>query len=692
MKKIFSILWGICVTILSTVSCTYAYTQEQQEAYLWAYKYNITTQPTIEKAKMNGNLTRQAFAKMVVNYLENVVWINQTSLASCNFPDENKITNNLKPYARKTCTLNIMWTNWKNFNPTNSLSRAQLWTVLSRILWWDKNDTSGKNYYIYHLNKLKEFWIMNKIDNPQTYAKRWDVLIMLKRLYEQFGSNINMNNNKIPTNTNTSSNNKQYLTQEEVQKLIEKEEWLKKGSLDSRWYECSWEECNYEFEYSDNWKKYIYYRDNTALWKIRKVQDLWVNSAENVALKDAKVSRDEVSIEQSFSSNWYIIVIETENNVFVYTMSLDSKIENKKILITKNKALETILKETNLTQYQSNIGKGNKEICSLSYSFFDDKHDMYQCSFSYWWKEYTSYINAKDWTFIPIKKTASAIQYWNSVTWKENVVISEQYSYIDSDEARELLVKKYNIKESGYWIMKKWEGKNAIYVYTVLGSNDNSAEYYIDAINWTKMNSKDDIISTIAKDSGVSKDIIKNSKKSFEESESMNDIVEISYPDIKTDEVVSIYSFNNQWITYTYKVRNIDWKILDSEKESDIWEDKASEIAKQAILNKYTVELKDEYEKYNWSRAYIWYQSSATSDEYFRIPSEPLYVICFTDNTEKNMYRVTIKPNGNVTSIDKISVEEMGFLSAIYYVMWYSMDEINELKDKPLEIWWSLSL
>ena len=58
---------------LSTVSCTLAYTQEQIDAYKWAYKYGITTQPTIEQAKMNSTLTRQAFAKMVVSYLENVV-------------------------------------------------------------------------------------------------------------------------------------------------------------------------------------------------------------------------------------------------------------------------------------------------------------------------------------------------------------------------------------------------------------------------------------------------------------------------------------------------------------------------------------------------------------------------------------------------------------------------------------------
>ena len=193
MKKILSILWGISILTLSTISYMFAYTQEQQEAYQWAYKYWITTQPTIESANLNGNVTRQAFAKMVVNYLEKAVWIRQSASNSCYFPDESKITNDLKPYTKKTCAYNIMWSNWKNFNPTQPVDRAQLWTVLSRVLWWDEYNANGKQYYIYHLNALKQNGLMNKIDNPNAYAKRWDVLIMLKRIYEKFGSNVSMN-------------------------------------------------------------------------------------------------------------------------------------------------------------------------------------------------------------------------------------------------------------------------------------------------------------------------------------------------------------------------------------------------------------------------------------------------------------------------------------------------------------------
>lgn len=180
---------------MSTVSFTSAYTQEQIEAYQWAYKYNLTTQPTIEGARMNSPLTRQAFAKMVVNYLENVVWVNQSTSNSCYFLDEGKITNDLIPYTKKTCAYQIMWFDWKNFNPTQIVDRAQLWTVFSRILWWNSHNVDGKWYYIYHVNALQDVGIMNNISNVLgTPAKRWDVLIMFKRMYEKFGSDVYLNN------------------------------------------------------------------------------------------------------------------------------------------------------------------------------------------------------------------------------------------------------------------------------------------------------------------------------------------------------------------------------------------------------------------------------------------------------------------------------------------------------------------
>ena len=217
MKKVFSVLWGIVVTALSTVSCTFAFTQEQQEAYQWAYKYWLTTQPTIESARMYSPLTRQAFSKMIVNYLENVAWIKQPISDSCYFVDEQKIIDNLIPYTKKTCAYKIMWADWKSFKPTDSVDRAQLWTVFSRILWWDEYNNTWKWYYIYHLNALKFNWIMNNINNPAgSYAKRWDVMIMFKRMHERFGSNVYLNGlqaNAYSTQfLNQLSQNNEYIT------------------------------------------------------------------------------------------------------------------------------------------------------------------------------------------------------------------------------------------------------------------------------------------------------------------------------------------------------------------------------------------------------------------------------------------------------------------------------------------------
>lgn len=198
MKKIFIILWGLSVIALSVISCTFAYTQEQHEAYQWAYQNKITTQSNIQSANLNWKITRQALSKMIVNYLENVAGVKWSQLNFCTFTDEGKITNDLKYYTKKVCAYKIMWTNKSTFKPTQPVSRAQLWTVLSRILWGNEYDSEGKWYYVYHLNALKQKWVMGNIKDPKDYVTRWDVLIMLKKMSEGFGTKVYLNWNSIP--------------------------------------------------------------------------------------------------------------------------------------------------------------------------------------------------------------------------------------------------------------------------------------------------------------------------------------------------------------------------------------------------------------------------------------------------------------------------------------------------------------
>jgi hypothetical protein len=50
-----------------------SYTAEQQSAYNYAYDQKITTASSIEKANMDGQLTRIAMAKMISNFAINVL-------------------------------------------------------------------------------------------------------------------------------------------------------------------------------------------------------------------------------------------------------------------------------------------------------------------------------------------------------------------------------------------------------------------------------------------------------------------------------------------------------------------------------------------------------------------------------------------------------------------------------------------
>ena len=256
MNKIFSLLWGISIVALSAISCTFAYTQEQQEAYQWAYKYGITTQPTIEAANLNWNLTRQAFAKMVVNYLENVVWVKQATSNSCYFPDESKITNDLKPYAKKACTYQIMWKNGSAFKPTDIVDRAQLWTVFSRILWGDRHDVGGKWYYIYHVNALKDAGIMNDISNVSGVpAKRWDVMLMFKRTYEKFGSNIYLNSWSQASKTTVQTNKTATQTGKTISQTSSKSE-----DSDNEYVSSMYNNSNVIYTWKDGTKYYYDYK------------------------------------------------------------------------------------------------------------------------------------------------------------------------------------------------------------------------------------------------------------------------------------------------------------------------------------------------------------------------------------------------------------------------------------------------
>ena len=60
---------------------------ELQSAYEYAYNIGITTQPTQEKADLQGTLIRSHMAKMMVNYAIEVLGKTPDTSKNCTFSD-----------------------------------------------------------------------------------------------------------------------------------------------------------------------------------------------------------------------------------------------------------------------------------------------------------------------------------------------------------------------------------------------------------------------------------------------------------------------------------------------------------------------------------------------------------------------------------------------------------------------------
>ena len=179
MKKLW--IFILLVSIFSILNYAFAetYTQELQTAYNWAYSKWITTQSGIDNANMKGKITREEMAKMISNYAVNLLLKTPDTTKSCYFLDSN-INPDLVEYVTESCQLWLMGQWVVSFRPKDSVTRAEFWTVLSRALWWDKNEW-WNTYYENHLKALKGEWIMNNISSPMNEEIRWYVMLMLMR-------------------------------------------------------------------------------------------------------------------------------------------------------------------------------------------------------------------------------------------------------------------------------------------------------------------------------------------------------------------------------------------------------------------------------------------------------------------------------------------------------------------------------
>ena len=175
-----------------------SHSNEQKWAYLYSYTYGITTQCPIQSANLDWYLIRSHFAKMISEFAVNVLGNKPEKWKEwCDkFDDIGKLSDELRGFVITACELWLMWLepDWvtpsKSFNPGNNVTRAQFGTVFSRLLFGDMynvkdEDASTEKWSRYkgHLQALKRYWIMTKIDGdrPNYLERRGRVMIMLQR-------------------------------------------------------------------------------------------------------------------------------------------------------------------------------------------------------------------------------------------------------------------------------------------------------------------------------------------------------------------------------------------------------------------------------------------------------------------------------------------------------------------------------
>jgi hypothetical protein len=133
---------------------------------------------------MDISLTRIQMAKMLSNYAINVLWqVPDVSKWTVKFSDVTDKTNKQYDYAvTKAYQLWIMWQNVKSnkFRPNDEVTRAEFATALSRMIYNVEDWKGSTRYYVPHIMKLYNEWIINKA-NPKLKEKRWYVMLMLMR-------------------------------------------------------------------------------------------------------------------------------------------------------------------------------------------------------------------------------------------------------------------------------------------------------------------------------------------------------------------------------------------------------------------------------------------------------------------------------------------------------------------------------
>ena len=161
------------------------FSDEQNQAYIWACEKDITTIRVVEKARLNDPLTRAELAKMMAMYATKVLGKQIVTTGEVNYADVDSSLGDLADFIKLAYQLQIMGIDangnaLEKFNPHALVSRAEFGTVLSRVLFGAKYNQDGEKWYEKHLNALKEAKVLSNTTPTLQELRGWVMLMMMR--------------------------------------------------------------------------------------------------------------------------------------------------------------------------------------------------------------------------------------------------------------------------------------------------------------------------------------------------------------------------------------------------------------------------------------------------------------------------------------------------------------------------------
>ena len=138
MKK-YLLLWGIGI-LLSISPTTFAFTNQQEDAFYRSREMGFTSATSIEKADFYGVITRAEMAEMLSDFAKNLLWKAQDDSKNCSYSDINSLSKKQQDSIIDACKLWIFSNENQKFKPNDIVNRAEFWTALSRVLWGNTYD------------------------------------------------------------------------------------------------------------------------------------------------------------------------------------------------------------------------------------------------------------------------------------------------------------------------------------------------------------------------------------------------------------------------------------------------------------------------------------------------------------------------------------------------------------------------